>query len=90
MMKRSYFLLSLKRNFKLLPAVLLPLIAIGLVFAVICALAFVSINDSREKIPVNVGIVGKTGGSYLGMGIDVIKTYDTSKYEINFITLEKD
>ena len=89
-MKRSYFSISLKRNFKLLPAVLLPLIAIGLVFAVICALAFVSINDSREKIPVNVGIVGKTGGSYLGMGIDVIKTYDTSKYEINFITLEKD
>lgn len=90
MSKRAYFKANLKRNIRLLPSILLPVLAIGLIFAVIASIAVYSIFNSENRAKVKLGLVGNTEGTYLGLGIDAIQKYDTSKYELSFIRLDED
>lgn len=90
MIRKSYFKANLKRNIRLLPSILLPVLAIGLVFAVIGSAAVYSVLNSESRAKVKLGLVGKTEGTYLGFGIDSVQKYDTSKYELTFLRLDEE
>ncbi|HCH27928.1 MAG TPA: hypothetical protein DEW35_00315 [Ruminococcaceae bacterium] len=90
MIRKSYFKANLKRNIRLLPSILLPVLAIGLIFAVIGSAAVYSVLNSESRAKVKLGLVGKTEGTYLGFGIDSVQKYDTSKYELTFLRLDEE
>lgn len=90
MIRKSYFKANLKRNIRLLPSILLHVLAIGLIFAVIGSAAVYSVLNSESRAKVKLGLVGKTEGTYLGFGIDSVQKYDTSKYELTFLRLDEE
>ncbi len=86
----GYFKIRLKKALKLYPAIisvtLLLIVCIALASAVI--LKYNSGEDKTQKL--KVGIVGDLSNTYLGIGITAIQNLDTSRFTIEFVTLEED
>ena len=85
-MKRfvSYFRLQFKRSMKLFPTVLAVSVILLIAVAVLLVAVVSSDNNSLEKKKFNIGIVGDTSESYLGLGIAAVETLDSSNMAINF------
>lgn len=77
---------SLKRAFKLLPAILV--IAAILVGVMGVAFSVMAHNNEELKFRVRVGLVGDTEGEHLGIGLLVLDKLDTSAIAIEFIPYE--
>ena len=88
-MKRftSYFRLQFKRSMKLFPTVLTVSVILMLAVAVLLIGVVNSDRNSLEKKKFNIGIVGDTSESYLGLGIAAVETLDSSNMAINFLEL---
>lgn len=86
----SYFRLQLKRSMKLLPCVLCISAVLIIAIAALFIGTVVNDNDSLEKKKFNIGIVGDTSESYLGLGIAAVETLDSSNMAINFKEMTAD
>ena len=84
----NYLKAQLWRAVKLYPAILcFTLVLCFGLFMILYGLFYQNDNqESRQKI--QIGIVGNTSDTYLGVGIEAIKNFDTSKYYIEFLTLD--
>ncbi|MBQ3100726.1 MAG: ABC transporter permease [Clostridia bacterium] len=86
----SYFRLQLKRSMKLFPCVLCVSAVLTAALAILLIGTVASNNDSIEKKKFNIGIVGDTSESYLGLGIAAVETLDSSNMAINFKEMTAD
>ncbi len=90
-MKRAvkYFEVQLKRMLRFLPAVF----AVTLVLA--CAIGLIAKGLVSDKLSedarqmVEIGVCGDIEDSYLGIGIMALQHMDTSRFAINFHTMEE-
>ncbi len=89
MSNNSYYKTTLKRNFKSFPPIFISIVAILLIFAIIGAVTFNMLSKSDYKKKVNIGLVGNSKGSYLGLGIDSLSKYDSLRFEMKFISLSE-
>lgn len=86
----SYFRLQLKRFFKLMPVILL------LSALLICAIgaAFIGVfseseSDEQNSL-INIGVVGDSDESYLGMAINALRNLDSSRFSISVQTVDSE
>lgn len=90
MKKRMYLFLQFKRALKIYPTVF---IVTFMTLASIAAAAFWVINNnlkSEDKQKVSIGITGNTTDTFFNMGINVIKSIDSSKNYIDFISMSEE
>lgn len=87
---KKYFLIQGKRLLRTLPSVLLAAaILFGCVALAYCTLANMN-DDAAQQTKFRVGIVGAEDNSYLQMGMLLLETLDSSRFSLNFISMEED
>jgi hypothetical protein len=85
----KYLFLQLKRLLRILvPALLVAAILFGCL-ALAYQAAVSVLNDSEKQMKIKMGVVGTAGDSFLEMGMLALNTMDSSRYAINFVTLEE-
>lgn len=88
-MNKKYFLLQLKRTFKIYPGIILVTI-ISLASIICTALILLNINTSdKESQTINLGVVGNLEDSYLDIGLSVLKMSDDSNFFLNLIEMDE-
>lgn len=89
-MRISYLIVQLKRGSKHLPAVLLStlllFLSLGMLLFMIAEKT--AAGDAGRKV--NIGLVGNAKDSYLGIGLGVLNTMDSSRQSIHFIQMEEE
>lgn len=86
----AYFRLQFKRSMKLFPTVLCISAVLIIAVAILLIGIVASDSNSLEKKKFNIGIVGDTSESYLGLGIAAVETLDSSNMAINFKEITED
>lgn len=86
----SYLKAQTLRTAKLYPAILCFTLILTIGLGVILFGLFGESDNEESKQKIQIGIVGDTSDSYLGIGIEAVKNFDTSKYYIDFITLSEE
>lgn len=84
MKKTTYMKLLIKRAFKIYPAILLVTLVTVMVIGAVAGIMLYQNNTGSKKTKINIGIVGDTSDTYLGVGIEALKEFDSSKYSIEF------
>ena len=85
----GYFRLQLKRFFKLMPVILLlSALLLGIVGMAFVGLFAESESDEQKSL-VNIGIVGDSEDSYLGMALTALQN-DTSRFSLAIRTMEEE
>ncbi len=90
MKKRMYLFLQFKRALKIYPTVF---IVTFMTLASVAAAAFFVINNnskSEDKQKISIGITGNTTDTFFNIGINVIKSIDSSKNYIDFISMSEE
>ncbi len=85
----KYLYLQLKRLLRiLLPALLVAAILFGCL--ALAYQAVVSMTDeTQEQARIKMGVVGTAGDTFLEMGMLALKTMDSSRFSIEFVTMEE-
>ncbi len=86
----TYFYLQLKRVFKIFPFVIAVSLVLALGLVVFLSGYIKSDQESEEKQMFGVGIVGDTEDSYLGLGINALQTFDSSRFAIDIVEMTED
>ncbi len=88
--KFAYMFLQWKRAARLFPAILITtLLLAGSVWLFVHMLFCLDASGERKQ-KVQIGIVGNTEESYLGVGIQVLKRLDESRFEVDFYELTEE
>lgn len=83
----KYFRLQLKRFFRPTPAVIvLSALLLGILGTAFCGMFSAGESDERNSL-INLGIVGDTDDSYLGMAINALQNLDSSRFSISVKTI---
>ncbi len=90
-MKRTKYLeLNTKRLLIKLPGFFFLMLLFGISIVILGVAAFGRNEASREKQKIKIAICGDYTSSYLGVGIETLSNFDSSRYAIDFVTMEKD
>jgi len=89
MKKTKYLKLQIKRAFKLYPSILI-ITLITLASIILTTTVLLHQNSNKEQTKIQLGIVGDTSESYLGVGIKALQNLDSSRFSINFIELDEE
>lgn len=85
-----YYRLQLKRCIRLLPTILVISLLLGLCLALLGA-GFLSKNDENEANQlVTVGVTGSFNEPTFRIGMMAVQTMDSSRYSVQFVTMEED
>lgn len=71
------------------PVILVFTLLLTLSISVFTNSMFVSNDSDSRKKKIQVGLVGDTSESYLGMGITAIQSFDSSQYYVEFLELDE-
>ncbi|MBR4762074.1 MAG: ABC transporter permease, partial [Clostridia bacterium] len=82
----KYFLLQLKRVFKLFPLVAVLIAVLVAAFAAVFA-NYAQFLDEEQNSRFKVGVVGEADNGLFSMGIAAVKTLDTSRFSIDVIEI---
>jgi len=84
MKKKTYLQLQIKRTTKIAPAILMITLATVFCIALTASILLYNNSKSGDKTKLNIGIVGDTTGTHLGIGITALENFDSSRYSIDF------
>ncbi|MDR0220291.1 MAG: ABC transporter permease [Lachnospiraceae bacterium] len=84
---KAYFILQLKRISRLLTPVLLSSLLLAAVLALLLYMVVQMDSESTHKQKVKVGVVGDFADSYLGLGIQFITSFDSSRFSVDFVEM---
>lgn len=79
-----YQSLYLKRNIKIVPFVLAVIVAVCAVLYLLSENIIQKKLSGEEYTRFTIGIVGNTEDTYLGWGIDALRTFDSSRFTLDF------
>ena len=86
----KYFCLQLKRLLRILvPALLVAAILFGCLSLAYQAVGSL-LGNSDQQAKINFGVVGTAGDTFLEMGMLALNTIDSSRFAINFVTVDED
>ncbi len=89
MKKTKYLKLQIKRAFKIYPSILI-ITLITLASIILTTTVILHQNSNKGQTKIQLGIVGDTSESYLGVGIKALQNFDSSRFSINFIELDEE
>ena len=90
MSMRAYLLTQLKRMLRAFPAVFGTTVLLLTGAALLVGAIFKSNAEDDTKKKVEIGLVGDLSGSYLGIGIEVLKNLDSSRFFIDFLEMDEE
>ena len=90
MKTKDYLKIQLKRIFRLYPSVLL--VTLSLIIAIATGGYFVLKNNmsSEDKQKMIIGVTGDLSDTYLEIGIYALKNMDSSRFAIDFVTMDEE
>ena len=88
-MDKKYFKLCLKRNLKLYPTIFLITLLTVISIVVACAVLLISNNSDEKQQKIKIGIVGDMQGTYMDIGLNVLKKSDTSNLYVDWIEMDE-
>ena len=89
MKKTKYLRLQIKRAFKIYPSILI-ITLLTLANIVLTTTVILHQNSNKGQTKIQLGIVGDTSESYLGIGINALQSFDSSRFSINFIEMDEE
>ncbi len=90
MKTKRYLNLQIKRGLKHLPSILAITLLLAVCISLACALIITQNNENESQKKIKIGITGDLSQTYLGIGITAIETMDTSRFSIEFITMDEE
>lgn len=90
MKTNKYFSLQTKRAFKHFPAILLITVILIVCITLACILIIGQNKDNTALQKIKIGITGDLSQTYLDIGITALQTLDTSRFSIEFITMDSE
>lgn len=87
---KRYLKLQIKRGLKHLHSILAITLLLAVCISLACALIITQNNENESQKKIKIGITGDLSQTYLGIGITAIETMDTSRFSIEFITMEEE
>ncbi len=81
----AYLLLHGKKGIKLFPKVLLGCVFSVLILALLAGLFFMGNGHGEGKQKLKVGVVGQMDNNYLGYGLTILQTADSSRYTLDLV-----
>ncbi len=86
----SYLRAQFLRALKLYPVI----IAFTLILSISISIFLVNMISSNEegesKQKIEIGLVGNVTDTYLGIGVEAVQNFDTSKFYLEFVNLDED
>lgn len=89
MKKTKYLKLQIKRAFKIYPSILI-ITLLTLASIVLTTTVILHQNSNKGQTKIQLGIVGDTSESYLGIGINALQSFDSSRFSIDFIEMDEE
>lgn len=84
----DYFLVQLKRCFKLLPGMLIMIVLVAMVVSAIGYAIFNSEAYKEEQMRYKLGIVGDTSDNMLSMGVNLLENNDDSRFMLEIVQFD--
>jgi hypothetical protein len=84
-----YILLQIKKSLKHLAVTIISTLILTFILSLLVFLIFKSDSSKIDKQKINIGIVGDVKDSYLGVGLGILETSDSSRFSISFLALSK-
>ncbi len=89
-MRKKYFMLQLKRVFKLYPTILLITLATVASIVIACVVLLQVNNTNDKKNEITLGIVGDVENTYIDIGLNAIRSMDSLNFHFECLTLSED
>lgn len=90
MKTRRYLTLQIKRALKHFPSILAITVLLTVCISLACALIINQNNENENQKRIRIGITGDLSQTYLDVGITAIESMDTSRFSIEFITMDEE
>ncbi len=90
MKTKKYLNLQIKRALKHFPAILAITILITACISMVCAIIIKQNAENENQKKIKIGITGDLSQTYLDIGITAIESIDTSRFSIEFVTMDEE
>lgn len=86
----KYLSMQIKRVCRAFPAILLTALILAGALGLLAYLQTVSASESEENQKITLALVGDTDDSYLGLGIDLLRAMDSSRFTCTLIEMSEE